>query len=31
MKEEVLILKIHNGLKDGKDYYNATRGNIERY
>ncbi|MEK4538096.1 hypothetical protein NST21_22575 [Peribacillus sp. FSL K6-1552] len=27
MKEEVLMLKIHNGLKDGKDYYEATRGN----
>jgi hypothetical protein len=27
MKEEILMLKIHNGLKDGKDYYEATRGN----
>lgn len=27
MKEEILMLKIHNGLKDGKDFYEATRGN----
>lgn len=27
MKEEILILKIHNGLKQGKDYYEATKGN----
>ncbi|MEW4305794.1 hypothetical protein [Rossellomorea marisflavi] len=27
MKEEILLLKIHNGLKDGKNYYEATRGN----
>ena len=27
MKEEILLLKIHNALKEGKDYYEATRGN----
>ncbi|WP_202078862.1 hypothetical protein [Caldalkalibacillus salinus] len=27
MTHEILLLKIHNGLKDGKDYYEATRGN----
>lgn len=27
MIEEILLLKIHNGLKDGKDYYEATLGN----
>lgn len=25
MKEEIVLLKIHNGLKDGKDHYEATR------
>ncbi|NMH72534.1 hypothetical protein HF078_05555 [Bacillus sp. RO2] len=25
--EELLLLKIHNGLKDGKNHYEATRGN----
>lgn len=27
IKEEILLLKIHNGLKEGKDYYESTRGN----
>ncbi|MDR7079553.1 hypothetical protein J2Y03_004611 [Neobacillus niacini] len=27
MKEEILLLKIHNGLKEGKSYYEALRGN----
>ncbi|WP_047154586.1 hypothetical protein [Aneurinibacillus tyrosinisolvens] len=28
MKEEILMVKIHNALKrDGKDFYEATRGN----
>lgn len=27
MKEEVLLLKIQNALKEGKDYYESTRGN----
>jgi hypothetical protein len=27
VKEEILILKIHNGLKDWKNFYEATRGN----
>lgn len=27
MKEEILLLKIQNALKEGKDYYEATRGN----
>ncbi|MFJ5762272.1 hypothetical protein ACIQAA_24745 [Neobacillus sp. NPDC093182] len=27
MKEEILLLKIHNGLKEGKNYYEAIRGN----
>lgn len=26
MKQEILMVKIHNGLKDGKSYYEATRG-----
>ncbi|WP_239696587.1 hypothetical protein [Paenibacillus oryzisoli] len=25
MKEEIVLFKIHNGLKDGKDHYEATR------
>jgi hypothetical protein len=25
--EELFLLKIHNGLKDAKNYYEATRGN----
>ena len=29
MKEEILILKIHNGLKDGKDYYETKRRNLK--
>jgi hypothetical protein len=27
MKEEVLLLKIQNALKEGKDYYESIRGN----
>ncbi|MEI4770485.1 hypothetical protein WAX74_12645 [Psychrobacillus sp. FJAT-51614] len=27
MKEEILLLKIQNALKERKDYYEATRGN----
>lgn len=27
MKEEILLVKIHNALKDGNNYYEATRGN----
>ncbi|GMN99857.1 hypothetical protein [Parageobacillus thermoglucosidasius] len=27
MKEEILLVKIHNTLAEGKDHYEATRGN----
>jgi hypothetical protein len=27
VKEEILLLKIQNALKEGKDYYEATSGN----
>lgn len=27
MKEEIMLLKIHNALKEGKDYYEAVHGN----
>jgi len=27
MKEEILLLKIQNALKEGKDFYEATSGN----
>lgn len=27
MKEDLLLLKIHNAVNEGKDYYEATRGN----
>lgn len=27
VKEEIMLVKIHNTLADGKDYYEATRGN----
>lgn len=26
LKEEILLLKIHNAIKEGKDFYEATRG-----
>ena len=27
MKEEILLLKIHNAIKEGKDYYQSVQGN----
>lgn len=27
MKEEILLLKIHNAIKEGKDYYQSSQGN----